>query len=108
MDNREIICIDAGSEAYWRDRREAFALIRKAERAAKRAKTAPMYLHGGYDEDGDVIAVENLEPFEAMDDAFSGLLGHATATRILLAQRRSQIFGFDLGMRIDGSETAAD
>ncbi|MFC3058378.1 hypothetical protein [Paenirhodobacter populi] len=107
MDDRNIICIDAGSEAYWQDRREAFALICKAERAAKRAKTAPMYLHGGYDEDGDVIAIENLAPFEAMGDAFSGVLGHPTAMRILLAQRRSQICGFDLGMPISGAETDA-
>lgn len=107
MEDRDIICIDAGSEAYWRERREAFALIRRTERTAKRAKTAPMHLHGGYDQDGDVVAVENLAPFEAMDEAFFELLAHPTVTRILFAQRRNQIFGFDLGMPIGGSETDA-
>ena len=53
MDN--IRHVDGGSAEYWRERREAFALIREAEEAGERMKTAPLYLHGGYDEDGDVI-----------------------------------------------------
>ena len=50
--------VDGGSAEYWRQRREAFALIREAEEAGERMKTAPLYLHGGYDEDGDVIPIE--------------------------------------------------
>ncbi|WP_206612791.1 hypothetical protein [Paenirhodobacter populi] len=102
METRDIIRIDAGCESYWRERREAFALIRKAERAARRAKEAPMYLHGGYDEDGDVIAIENLAPYEAMDEVILALQANRTAMSILGAQGRKQIRGFDLGMPIGG------
>ena len=73
MTEREIIRIDAGSEDYWHARREAFALIREAERAAKRVAEAPMYLHGGYDGHGDVIPVENLGPYEALDKAIRAI-----------------------------------
>ena len=69
MTEQKIIRIDGGSAEYWRDRKQAFGLIRDAELAAKRLAEAPMYLHGGYDEDGDVIPIENLGPHDDMEDA---------------------------------------
>ena len=83
--------VDNGSADYWRARREAFALIREAEEAGERMKTAPLYLHGGYDENGDVIPVENIEPFDDFEDAIQRLLANETAVSILVAQERMTI-----------------
>lgn len=89
MDN--IKHVDGGSAEYWRERREAFALIREAEEAGERMKTAPLYLHGGYDEDGDVIPIENIEPFDDFEDAVQRVEANATAVSILVAQERMAI-----------------
>lgn len=83
--------IDGGSPEYWRDRREAFALIREAEEAGLRMQEAPLYLHGGYDEDGDVIPVENLGPCDDFEDAIRRLEANETAVSILIAQERTCI-----------------
>lgn len=83
--------IDGGSAEYWRERREAFALIREAEEAGEQMKTAPLYIHGGYDEDGDVIPIENIEPFDDFEDAIQRLLANETAVSILVAQERMTI-----------------
>lgn len=40
MNDRKIIRIDGGSTEYWRERRQAVALIRAAELAAKRLADA--------------------------------------------------------------------
>jgi len=85
--------VDGGSAQYWQDRREAFALIREAEEAGERMKNAPLYLHGGYDEDGDVIPMENLEPCDDFEDAIQRLLANETAVSILVAQERMDIHG---------------
>ena len=91
MNNRKIITIDGGSPEYWRQRAEGFRLIHEAERAAQRLSAAPMYLHGCYDEDGDVIAIENLRPHDDMDRAIQALVANETALSILVAQRRTRI-----------------
>lgn len=83
--------IDGGSPEYWRDRREAFALIREAEEAGLRMQDAPLYLHGGYDDDGDVIPVENLGPYDDFEDAIQRLEANQTAVSILVAQERTRI-----------------
>ncbi|MBM7045640.1 hypothetical protein [Rhizobium lusitanum] len=101
MTNRKIITIDGGSAEYWRQRKEGFRLIYAAERAAKRLETAPMYLHGGYDEDGDVIAIENLGPYDDMDDAIRAIKGNETAVSILVAQRCTQIGNYPINAVID-------
>lgn len=85
--------INGGSADYWRERREAFALIREAEEAGERARTAPMYLHGGFDEDGDVIPLENLGPWDDFEDAIQRLEANETAVSILVAQERTDICG---------------
>ncbi|MEF9604200.1 hypothetical protein O4J55_18340, partial [Paracoccus sp. PXZ] len=85
MTNRTHSLIDPGSPAYWRDRQRAFRLIRDAELAAQRLAEAPMYLHGGYDEDGDVIAIENLEPHDDMEAAIRAVEADPTAVGILAA-----------------------
>lgn len=89
MTQRKIKYIDGGSPEYWRQRTEGFRLIREAERALARVERAPMYLSGGYDEDGDVIPVENLGPWDAMDAAIRTIEAHETAVDILVALRRT-------------------
>lgn len=91
MTDRKIITIDGGSAEYWRQRTEGFRLIHEAERAARRLVNAPMYLHGGYDEDGDVIAIENIGAYDAMDEAIRAIEANETAVSILVAQNRTQI-----------------
>jgi hypothetical protein len=87
------ISIDGGSAAYWAERQHAFRLIREAELAAEQLADAPMYLHGGYDEDGNVVPVENLGPHNEMEDAIRAIEGDATAVNILIAQGRTDIGG---------------
>lgn len=60
MAQRKITIIDGDSAEYWQQRKEGFRLIREAEEAAQRLASAPMYLHGGFDEDGDVIPSKTL------------------------------------------------
>ncbi|MBB6014500.1 hypothetical protein HNR59_003895 [Aquamicrobium lusatiense] len=96
MNNHKIISIDGGSAAYWRERKLAFRLIREAELAAERLANAPMYLHGGYDEDGDVIPIENLGPHDDMEDAIRAIEADPTAVSILVAQRITRIGGYDI------------
>ncbi|UIY31798.1 hypothetical protein LZK73_33465 (plasmid) [Neorhizobium galegae] len=91
MTQRRIKYIDGGSPEYWRQRTEGFRLIREAERAHERVKRAPMYLSGGYHEDDDVIPVENLGPWDAMDAAIRAIEVNETAVDILVAQRRTEI-----------------
>ncbi|RWR27397.1 hypothetical protein D2T29_18600 [Sinirhodobacter populi] len=91
MNNPRIIHIDGGSAEYWRERKQAFRLIQEAEMAAQRLTDAPMYLHGGYDEDGDVIAIENLGPHDDMEEAIRAVEADATAVSILVAQRCTRI-----------------
>ncbi len=68
MTQLKIRYIDGGSPEYWRQREEGFRLIHQAERAHQRVQDAPQYLFGGYDEDGDVIPVENLGPWDGCRD----------------------------------------
>ena len=91
MTERKITVIDGGSAEYWRQRTEGFRLIREAEHAAERLADAPMYLHGGYDEDGDVIVIENLGPDDDMEDAVRAIEANETAVSILVAQGRTKI-----------------
>ena len=104
MNNHKIISIDGGSAAYWRERKHAFRLIREAELAAERLADAPMYLHGGYDEDGDVIPIENLGPHDDMEDAIRAIEADPTAVSILVAQGRTEIRGHKVKAVIAGLE----
>lgn len=102
MITRNITVIDGGSAQYWRERKEGFRLIHEAERAAKRLADAPMYLHGGHDEDGDVIAIDNLGPHDDMEYAISALEANETAVSILVAQARTRIGICEIRAVVDG------
>ncbi|MDX8468270.1 hypothetical protein RFM26_21460 [Mesorhizobium sp. VK23B] len=96
MTNRNIVTIDGGSAGYWKQQRLGFRLIREAEWALSRLQRAPMYLHGGYDENGDVIPIENLRPYFDMEDAIRAIEANQTAVRILVAQRRTKIGDYEV------------
>lgn len=102
MNDHTINSIDGGSAAHWRERKHGFGLIREAELAAKRLAAAPIYLHGGYDEDGDVIAIENLGPHDDMEDAIRAIEADTTAVSILVAQGRTHIGGHRIAAVIRG------
>ncbi|WP_229002310.1 MULTISPECIES: hypothetical protein [Rhizobium/Agrobacterium group] len=105
---RKIKDIDSGSPQYWRERAEGFRLIREAEHAYDRLKRAPTYISGGYDEDGDVIPLENLGPCDAMDEAIKAIEANETAVDILVAQRRTEIGGWRIYAVIRELNPAAD
>ncbi|RAZ87516.1 hypothetical protein DPM33_25665 [Mesorhizobium hawassense] len=96
MTHRDIVTIDGGSAEYWRQRKQAFRLIHEAEWALSRLTREPMYLHGGYDENGDVIPIENLGPYDDMEDAVRAIEANETAVSILVAQRRTKIGDYEL------------
>ncbi|CUX70045.1 MULTISPECIES: hypothetical protein [Agrobacterium] len=48
----------------------------------------------GYDDDGDVIPVENLCQRDALDAAIRAIEANETAVDILVAQRRTEIAGW--------------
>ena len=62
------------------------------------------YLHGGYDEDGDVIPIENLGPHDDMEDAIWAIEADPTAVSILVAQGRTSIGGHEIGAVVRGFE----
>jgi len=92
MTPRSITSIDGGSAEYWRQRRQAFRLIREAEWAAEELQRAPQYIAGRWDDDyGDYEPVENLGPYDDMDDAIRAIEADETAVGILVAQRRTHV-----------------
>ena len=97
MKNRKIITIDGGSAEYWRQRTHGFHLIHEAERAAEHLASAPLYIAGAWDDDyGDYEPVENLAPFERMEQAIRDIEADDTAVSILIAQRRTHIGGYEI------------
>lgn len=94
MTHRKIITVDGGSAEYWQQRRVAFALIRQAEEAGQAMRDAPMYRYGvGCNEYGDPVIDDNLEPWDAFEEAIRRLQENDTAVSILIAQRRDEIYG---------------
>lgn len=107
MTHRKITMIDGGSAEYWRQRKEGFAIIREAERAAEALERAPLYIAGRWDDDyGDYEPVENLEPFNRMEDAIKAIEANSTAVSILAAQARTRIGKHEIGAVI--RELASD
>ncbi len=92
MTHRSITSIDGGSAEYWRQRKQAFRLIRDAQWAADELKRAPQYIAGRWDEDyGDYEPVENLGPHDDMEEAIRAIEADETAVSVLVAQRRTHI-----------------
>lgn len=79
-----------GTDAYWHDRKDAFALIRRAMNAIAACKRAPLYLPGpDYDEEDNVDdVVENLGPWDHAARLKGEARGNSTVVEILTAQKR--------------------
>ena len=115
MTYRKIITIDGGSAQYWRDRKEGFRLIREAEEAVEDLKHGRTYIAGKWgDEYGDYEPVENLAPFDRVDEAIAAIEANETAMSILIAQRRTCIGNNKVRSviyalaRIDGADPEGD
>ncbi len=63
-----------------------------------------MYISGGYDEDGDVIPVENLGPWDAMDESMRAIEANETAVDILVALRRTHFGQWPVEAVIRGTQ----
>lgn len=79
-----------GTDAYWRDRKQAFGLIRTLETAIKRRNAAPLYLPGrNYDPDGEFDdVIENTGPWERVDALQKQAAASPTVIEILTANGR--------------------
>lgn len=115
MTYRRIIIIDGGSAQYWRDRKKGFRLIREAEEAIEDLKHERMYIRGAWNDDyGDFEPVENLAPFDRVDEAIAAIEANETAVSILIAQRRTCIGNWKVLAviyalaRIDGDDPESD
>ncbi|WP_094462447.1 hypothetical protein [Pannonibacter phragmitetus] len=115
MIHREIKSIDGGSAQYWQDRRVGFRLIREAEEAVESLKHEPMYIAGNWDDDyGDYEPVENLAPFDRVDEVIAEIEANETAVSILIAQRRTHIGDWKIRAviyalaRLDGDDPEGD
>ena len=79
-----------GSEAYWADRKAAFALIADLQAAIGHRNRAPLYIAGpDYDRErnpGEVM--ENLGPWNRVAALQDAALTNPTVIQILTAQRR--------------------
>ena len=76
---------------YWTARQLAFRSIKMLDRAIDWATAAPTYVSGGYDQNGDVIPVENLEPYEAVATFEQMVASNLNAVSILHAQGRADL-----------------
>ncbi|EYR77633.1 MULTISPECIES: hypothetical protein [Rhizobiaceae] len=102
MTHRKITTIDGGSAQYWRQRKRGFGLIQDAEHAARQIVGAPLYIAGAWDDDyGDYEPVENLAPFERMDETIRAIEADETAISILIAQGRTSIGGYQIRAVVD-------
>jgi hypothetical protein len=105
MTNRKITTIDGGSAEYWRQRKVGFGLIQDAEHAARQIVGAPLYIAGAWDDDyGDYEPVENLGPFERLDETIRAIEADETAISILVAQGRTSIGGYQIRAVMDALE----
>ena len=79
-----------GTDAYWQDRKQAFALIRDIEKAIEARNQAPMYLAGtSYnDEDNYDDVIENTGPWERVGNLQDQAAANPTVVEILTAQNR--------------------
>lgn len=94
MAHRATITIDGGCPAYWVRLKRAYALIRRADRAADAVDNAPLYIAGGYNPDGEIKPLENLAPFDHLDACLGAVTTDPAAMRILAAQGR-QVVPYD-------------
>jgi hypothetical protein len=81
-----------GTDAYWHDRKESFALIRRVENANAACKRAPLYLPGSsYSEDNFDDVIENTGPWDRAAKLQKQARENSTVVEILTAQKRLRL-----------------
>ncbi|MGE0596222.1 MAG: hypothetical protein AB7P07_07650 [Hyphomonadaceae bacterium] len=101
MEQQNIPQIEGGDGEYWEKVVEALSLIRQAEDAGERMNQSPLYVHGGYDEHGDAIPIENLGPCEDFVDAMRRMEKNRMAVLILASVACREMHGYRLRVVID-------
>lgn len=71
-----------GTDAYWRQRRDAFALIRRLEQGIHVRNQAPMYVGSADD------PIENIGPWDKVCQLEDQILQNPLALETLAAQKR--------------------
>ncbi len=80
--------VDKGGPRYWQELKEGNQLVEQYRKTLLTAERAPMYYAAGYNEDGEPNdIVENLAPWEAVDQVANELYANKVAVRILKAQK---------------------
>jgi hypothetical protein len=79
-----------GTDAYWRDRKQAFGLIRTIEEAIRQRDAAPHYCASSYcNEDGEYDdVIENIGPWDRVVALQEQGAANPTVVEILTAQGR--------------------
>jgi hypothetical protein len=79
-----------GTAAYWRDRRQAFELIRTLEEAIRQRDAAPHYRASSYcNEDGEYDdVIENIRPWDRVVALQDQGAANPTVVEILTAHGR--------------------
>jgi hypothetical protein len=79
-----------GTDAYWRDRKQAFGIIRTLEAAIRQRDTAPHYRAASHcDEDGEYEdVVENFGPWDRVAALQKQAATNPTVVEILTANAR--------------------
>ena len=82
-----------GSDAYWQQRRQAFALIRELENAITARNRAPQYLAApSYDpEENFDDVIENVGPWDRVVAMQDRARAHPAVVEILTAQLRLKL-----------------
>jgi hypothetical protein len=79
------VTIYGGSQTYWRQQREGFALIRLYSNTLKRAEQSPQF-YGSYEgEEMIARAFENLGPWERWQQVHDSVVAHPGFRRIMTA-----------------------
>ncbi len=76
---------------YNKARALVFSLIKQLELTRQECAQTPPWIGTGYDEDGDIIALENTEPFERAYELSAMIRSNPNAVAILKAQDRLSI-----------------
>lgn len=73
---------------YNKARALAFSLIKQLELTRQECAQTPPWIGAGYGDDGDIISLENTEPFERAHDLAVMVKSNPNALAILKAQDR--------------------
>jgi hypothetical protein len=81
--------LDPQNDSYYFDKlRDGYRLVAEFRSLLASAEKAPMYYARGYDSEGEPYGIhENLEPWDAAEEAAQDIAKHPEARRILRAHK---------------------